>query len=255
LRISVITPSFNQAGFIEETIRSVMHQDHGDIEHLVIDGGSTDGTVAVLEKYPHLQWVSEKDSGQSSAINKGFRRATGGIVAWLNSDDYYEENIFGDIVRYFETHPGCMLLYGDLTFVDVSGKTLHRATGDAIDFDRLIECPDIVRQPSCFWRREVVEEIGGVDENLHLVMDFDFFLRIGKRHKFHYLSRNLSYYRHYETNKTLSMARRQIREMFRVYRKNDIPLSARTLRYLAVRYASSYGFVRTVRSLFPATPR
>ncbi len=250
MRISIITPSFNQAGFIEETIRSVMRQDHDDIEHLVIDGGSTDGTIGVLKKYPHLHWVSEKDSGQSNAINKGFRRATGEVVAWLNSDDFYEENIFGDIVRYFESHPECMVLYGDLTFVDVSGETLHRAGGEAIDFDRLVACPDIVRQPSFFWRREASDEVGGVDEDLHLVMDFDFFLRLGKRYKFHYLPRNLSFYRHYESNKTLSMARRQIREIFRVYRKNDIAISARTLRYLAARYVSSYGLARALRSVF-----
>jgi glycosyltransferase involved in cell wall biosynthesis len=255
MKISIITPSFNQAEFIEETIRSVMRQDHSDVEHLVIDGGSTDDTVAVLKRYPHLQWVSEKDSGQSNAINKGFRKATGEIVAWLNSDDFYEENIFGEIVQYFEAHPDCMLLYGDITFVDASGKMLFRATGDTIDFDRLIACPDIVRQPSFFWRREVIDELGGVDEDLHLVMDFDFFLRIGKRYRFHYLARNLSFYRYYETNKSLSMVRRQVREMFRVYRKNNVAFSVRILRFLTAKYVYSFGVLRTLRSIVPPKAR
>jgi glycosyltransferase involved in cell wall biosynthesis len=250
MKISIITPSFNQAAYIEETIRSIMHQDHDDLEHIVIDGGSTDETVAVLKKYAHLRWVSEKDSGQSNAINKGFRKSTGDIVAWLNSDDYYEANIFGEIVRYFETHADCMMLYGDITFVDTAGKTLFRAVGETIDLESLIACPDIVRQPSFFWRREVVDEVGGVDENLSLVMDFDFILRIARRHRFHYLARNLSFYRYYETNKSLSMVRRQVREMFRVYRKNGVPLTPRILRFLAAKYAYSYGAVRSLRSLF-----
>jgi glycosyltransferase involved in cell wall biosynthesis len=255
MRISIITPSFNQAGYIEQTILSVMRQDHDDVEHLVMDGGSSDETVALLKKYPHLRWVSEKDSGQSNAINRGFRKATGDIVAWLNSDDFYEENVFGDVVRYFEAHAECMLLYGDITFVDASGKVLFRATGETIDYERLIACPDIVRQPSFFWRRTLIEELGGVDEDLHLVMDFDFFLRIGKRYRFHYLARNLSFYRYYETNKSLSMVRRQVREMFRVYRKNNIRLSARILRFLTAKYVYSYGFMRTLRSILPPRVR
>ena len=105
MRLSIITPSLNQCEFIEETIHSVMNQDHHDVEHIVIDGGSTDNTVSILRKYPHLRWTSEKDTGQSNAINKGFQQATGEIIAWLNSDDYYEDHIFGDIVQYFETHP------------------------------------------------------------------------------------------------------------------------------------------------------
>ncbi len=247
MKFSIITPSFNQGVFIDQTIRSVLRQDWRDVEHIIIDGGSTDGTLAILERYPHLRWVSERDAGQSSAINKGFRQAKGEIIAWLNSDDFYEENVFGDVARYFESHPDCMLLYGDLTFVDESGKPIFHAVGGTIDIERLILCPDIVRQPSFFWRKAVIDEVGGVDESLHLVMDFDFFLRIGRRHKFHYIARNLSFYRYYDTNKSLSMVRRQVREMYRVYRKNGVPLSPGILRFLGAKYVYSYGVMKRLR--------
>lgn len=240
LTISIITPSYNQAEFIEATIRSVLRQDHEAVEHIVMDGGSTDGTVDILKKYPRVHWISEKDAGQSNAINKGFARATGDIVAWLNSDDYYEENIFGAVAEFFRAHPECMLLYGDITFVNREGLALYTITGETIDYEKLIACPDIVRQPSFFWRREVIADVGGIDERLHLVMDFDFFLRIGKKHRFHYMSRNLSYYRYYPENKSLSQARRQTIEICRVYARNGIGLNRRNARYLTGKIARTF---------------
>ncbi|MEW6510897.1 MAG: glycosyltransferase family 2 protein [Bacteroidota bacterium] len=243
MKISIITPSFNQAQFIERTIQSVMRQDHSDVEHIVIDGGSHDGTVEILRKYQHLQWVSERDTGQSNAINKGFARATGNIVAWLNSDDFYEENVFGSVERYFLAHPECMVLYGDITFVDRAGSPLYTIEGNTISFDALISCPDIVRQPSFFWRRELLSELGGVDESLRLVMDFDFLLRAGRRHRFHYLKGNLSYYRLYVENKSLSLARQQVAEMYRVYRKNSVPMRPSILKFLLGKYARTYNAV------------
>jgi glycosyltransferase involved in cell wall biosynthesis len=249
MKISIITPSYNQGEFIEDTIRSVLDQDHDDVEHLVMDGGSTDGTRAILSGYPHLKWTSERDGGQSNAINKGFRKATGEILAWLNSDDYYEPNVFGDIARYFAEHPDCMFLFGDITFVNKDRQPLFAFTGGTISYERLIACPDIVRQPSMFWRRDVVRELGGVDESLHLVMDFDFFLRIGRRYRFHYLPRNLSYYRYYTENKSLSMARRQVREIYHVYRKNGVHFTWPVVRYLLAKVASAYGLAPVVKPL------
>lgn len=248
MRITIITPSFNQGEFIEQTILSVMKQNHNDVEHIIIDGGSTDNTVSILKKYPHLKWISEKDSGQSNAINKGFKIATGDILAWLNSDDYYDENVFGDIVRYFESNPRCNLLYGDITFVDRKGHVLSRITGDIINYNKLIECPDIVRQPSFFWRHEVLTEVGGLDENLHLVMDFDFFLRVATQHRFHYYNENFSYYRFYEQNKSLSMVRRQIIEIFKVYKKNNVKLDLHILEYLTRKYLQSFRFRNHIRN-------
>jgi glycosyltransferase involved in cell wall biosynthesis len=232
--------------FIEQTIRSVLDQDHDDVEHLVMDGGSTDNTREILARYPHLKWVSERDRGQSDAINKGFRQASGEIVAWLNSDDWYEKNVLGDVARYFAEHPDCMVLYGDITFVDRNGAKLVCYSGNTINYKSLTECPDIVRQPSFFWRKRLVDERGGVDQSLHLVMDFDFFLRAAKEWPFHYLPRTLSYYRCYDENKSLSMGRRQAVEILKVYRKNHVRFTPRILRFLAVKFALSFGWIRAV---------
>lgn len=249
MRISIVTPSFNQAMFIEQTIRSVLEQDHDDIEHIVIDGGSTDATVEILSRYPHVQWLSEKDRGQSDAINKGFRISTGDILAWLNSDDWYEKNVLGAVARYFAQHPDCMIVYGDITYVNKEGKKLLSYTGDTINYRSLIECPDIVRQPAFFWRRALLLEKGGLDENLHLVMDFDFFLRAAQRYRLHYLPRTISCYRCYEENKSLSMRRRQTLEMVKVYRKNHVRMTPAILRFLVVKFALSFGWVRTAHGM------
>jgi glycosyltransferase involved in cell wall biosynthesis len=255
MRISIITPSYNQGIFIDETIRSVLSQDHDDIEHIVVDGGSTDETTSVLRRYPHLRWVSERDRGQSDAINKGFRMATGEILAWLNSDDRYEENVLGDVVRYFQSHPECNILYGDISFIDRQGRRLYDLTGDKLSYDAIAGWPDLVRQPSTFWRRTLVDERGGVDEQFHVVMDFDFFVRIGRGEHFHYLPRILSQYRCYEENKSLSLGRLQVREMMRVYRKNGIPMTRKILRFLGTKYALTFTSIKRVhgwwRKLMP----
>ncbi|HMK38815.1 MAG TPA: glycosyltransferase family 2 protein [Bacteroidota bacterium] len=240
MKITIVTPSFNQGIFIEDTIRSVMHQDHGDVEHIVVDGGSTDNTVEVLKKYPHLRWVSERDTGQSNAINKGFSMASGEILAWLNSDDVYEEDVLGAVAGHFDSHPDCMLLYGDITFVDRSGNRLFEVGGRTMDYASLLENPDRVRQPSCFWRRELVSEIGGIDERLHVVLDLDFFLRAGAKFPFDHLAKNLSRFRVYEQGKSMSLARLQVREIYGVYRKNNIPLTPGLLRILTSKYVRSF---------------
>ncbi|MGD1045871.1 MAG: glycosyltransferase family 2 protein [Bacteroidota bacterium] len=239
MKISVVTPSYNQSNFIEETILSVMNQNYPHYEHIIIDGGSTDNTVSILKKYPHLKWVSEKDSGQSNAINKGFAMSSGDIISWINSDDYYEKNVFGFIIEYFIKNPDCMILYGDMTFVDINGNKLFSAEGDKINEERLMDCPDCVRQPSFFWRKQVMEVCGDIDEHLHLVMDFDFFLRIAKKFAFGYLNKNLSNLRVYSVSKTLSMPRRQVYEMYSVYKKNNITLTRKRLVFLLKKYIKS----------------
>ncbi len=117
--VTIVTPSFNQAGFIEETIQSVIAQDYQPIEHLVIDGGSTDGTLELLRKYQdHLSWVSEPDRGQTDAINKGFRRAHGAILCWLNADDVLMPGAISTVASYFESHPQVSFVYGDVLAID-----------------------------------------------------------------------------------------------------------------------------------------
>jgi glycosyltransferase involved in cell wall biosynthesis len=245
MKISIITPSLNQAGFIEETILSVMNQDYKDFEHIVIDGGSNDGTVEILKKYPHLKWISEKDKGQSDAINKGFRMAAGDVLAWLNSDDYYNQNIFKDVAAYFEAHPDCFFLYGNITYIDESGRPFAHVDGDTISYKKLLRNPDIVRQPSCFWRKEVLQTVGYLDEDLHVVMDYDYFLRIGKLYQFHYINRNLGFFRSYPQGKTSSLAKRQAKEIFSVMKLNAGLINFRYYMFMALRkYAALADFIK-----------
>jgi glycosyltransferase involved in cell wall biosynthesis len=236
MRLSIITPSFNQGIFIEQTILSVLDQDHTDVEHIVVDGGSTDSTVQVLKRYGHLRWVSERDRGQADAINKGFRQATGEIMAWINSDDFYAPRVFGSVMRYFQERPDCHFLYGDITFVDRNGVKVAEFGGATMSYRSLVDCPDLVRQPSCFWRRSVVEDVGGVDEGLHLVMDLDFILRIAKRYPLHHVPLLLSFYRTYPENKSRSMARQQLREFIQVYRKQQIHIGVRSAWFLIKKF-------------------
>jgi glycosyltransferase involved in cell wall biosynthesis len=236
MKISIITPTLNQAKFIEDTILSVKNQDHQDFEHIVIDGGSTDGTIEILKKYPHLNWISEKDNGQSQALNKGFRMATGDILAWLNSDDYYEKNIFSAIVSFFQSNPRCFFLYGDITYVDEKSKPLGVICGSNITYSKLLSNPDLVRQPSSFWRKEIWQTIGYLNEDLHVVMDYEYFLRIGKKYDLRYLKKNLSYFRYYPENKTNSLAKRQISELRNIIRANAGSLNLRFYKFVAGRH-------------------
>jgi glycosyltransferase involved in cell wall biosynthesis len=193
-RFSVVTPSYNQGKFLEQTIRSVLLQGYPDLEYIVIDGGSTDESVAVIKKYEkHLAyWVSERDRGQSHAINKGFERATGAILCWLNSDDYYlpgtlrvvAENLTGDTLA----------VVGHCVEVDADGRPSYHGIGRFESLERLLQFWKgyQMHQPSIFWRREVFNEIGYLDESQHLIMDFDYWARVAGRFQFKNIDRDLS---------------------------------------------------------------
>ena len=176
---SIITPSYNQGQFIQATIDSVLGQSYRNIEYFVIDGGSNDNTLEILQQYsdPRLTWISERDVGQSDAINKGLRRATGEYLTYLNSDDLLLPDSISFAVQYFEQHPQVDLLYGDGYYVDMQGKRLsaYRSTRFALAeclFDR-----QRLAQPGTFWRKQVTEAIGLFDEELHYRMDFDYWVR------------------------------------------------------------------------------
>ena len=240
MKISVITPSLNQADFIEKSIRSVLFQDYSDFEHIIIDGGSSDNTIDILKKYNHLKWISEKDSGQSQAINKGFEIATGDIICWLNSDDYFDTDTFTRVSDYFNKHPDCSLLYGDITYVDEKNTVIRRITGNEISHSALSIYPDLVRQPSTFWRKSIINEFGGLNEKLKLVMDLDFFLRISSKYKFHYIPQNLSFFRTYSEGKTLKFQRRQVLEIIIVLFRNNKKISWITVKILTKRFLLSF---------------
>ena len=222
LKLTIITPSFNQGRYIEQTIGSVLAQDHPHVEHIVIDGGSTDSTVDVLKRYPHLRWVSEKDRGQADALNKGLAQATGDIIGWINSDDYYEENVFESIVKCFED-PGVMWVTGHLTFVlDQTGELVAKKS-PTISYERLLNNPDIVRQPSTFFRKNFIEQAGGWNPECFMVMDFDLWVRLAKISSPRMIDKNLAYFRIHALQKTShTNTLRQKRELVTILTREHV---------------------------------
>jgi glycosyltransferase involved in cell wall biosynthesis len=183
-RISIVTPSYNQGSFIEETIRSVLDQGYPDLEHIIVDGGSTDQTVEVIRKYEKdlAYWVSEKDRGQAHAINKGFQRATGDILGWLNSDDRLEPGALLAVAEHSRRFPKAGAFVGHGRIVDTSGKeTFTNKPGD-LSYDglcRWLEGGNFM-QPSCFFRRETFLAAGPLDESIYMAFDLDLWLRLAK---------------------------------------------------------------------------
>jgi glycosyltransferase involved in cell wall biosynthesis len=201
--VTVVTPSFNQGRFIRETIESVLSQDYPNIEYLVIDGGSTDDTLAVLQSYGHrLFWVSEPDKGQAHAVNKGWRRAKGDILAWLNSDDLYEPGAVRTAVDHLVHNPHVGMVYGEGYFVDESGQPINRYPTYPFNPDRFLERCGIC-QPTVFVRRAVIEEVGNVDESLNFCMDYELWIRISKRYSAGYVPQHLAKSRLHDECKTI----------------------------------------------------
>ena len=220
--ISIITPTLNQRRFIEATIESVLSQDYPRIEYIVVDGGSTDGTLDVLAKYEgRLTWISEPDRGQSDAINKGFRRAKGEILAWLNSDDTYMPSAARSAADYLVEHPDCAMVYGDGYLIDEEGRVTRRFPAtEPFDLWKLVYVIDYILQQSAFFRREAVEAVGYLDECLHWGMDWDLFIKIGKRFRVDYLPKAMANLREYATAKTFSGGTRRLSELVDVMHRH-----------------------------------
>jgi glycosyltransferase involved in cell wall biosynthesis len=224
-KISIVSPSFNQGKFIEENIRSVLNQRYPDVEHLIIDGGSTDQTVDILKRYPHLRWVSEPDRGQTHALNKGFKMATGEIIGWLNSDDTYCDDVFQTIAEKF-SNSKVMVVCGDGFETGERSEHLRPLLSRNASPDVLIpywKWKYEFLQPSFFFRRRVFEEAGYLDEGLHYAMDYDFFIRLGLRYQFHYLPMPIANLRLHGESKTGMNIRKiipgYIKEMHTVSRR------------------------------------
>jgi glycosyltransferase involved in cell wall biosynthesis len=182
LSFSVVTPSFNQANYLEKTICSVLDQSYPKLEYLVMDGGSTDGSLDIIKRYEDrlAYWVSEPDKGQSDAINKGFMRSSGDIVAWLNSDDLYLPGALQRVAEYFANHPTIYCVYGDLQVIDSGGNYLFTKKIIPFSYNSLFFAEAYIGQPASFWRREVITKIGLVDPALHFWMDYEYYLRMAK---------------------------------------------------------------------------
>jgi len=214
-KISIITPSYNQVSYLEETILSVLNQNYPNLEYIIIDGGSNDNSVEIIKKHESLlsYWISEKDKGQSHAINKGLRKATGEIVAWLNSDDMYLPEILQNVAALFEKHPEIDIVYGDVINFYPNGKEeyYHVKEFEPVDFLSRIS----IHQPAVFWRRSLHEEVGFLDENLHYVMDYDLWLRMFFNFKSLKVDKSLAKFRVHQYAKTSNNPK----QMYLEYRK------------------------------------
>ncbi len=210
--VSIVTPSFNQAAFIQEALGSIQVQTYDNYEHLVIDGMSTDGTVAMLQTLKEkndlhkLKWISEPDGGQSEALNKGFALAKGEIIGWLNSDDRYRAGCFDSVVRAFAENPDVDILYGDYLVVDESGKTLQvRREIEFNLFVLLYHRVLYIPTTATFFRRRVFSENNWLDEKLHYAMDLEFFIRLAKRgYRFKHIPQILAEFRVHPASKSCS---------------------------------------------------
>src|ERR1700760_120120 len=208
--ISVVTPSFNQACFIEEALTSVQSQNYRNYEHIIVDGMSSDGTVEILHNrlsnkdQTNVLLVSEPDNGQSDALNKGFRLAKGDIIGWLNSDDRYRPNCFEHVAKAFQDHPEIDIVYGDYCLINESSKILKvRREIDFNTFILLYHRVLYVPTTTTFFRRRVFDENNWLNEALHYAMDFEFFLRLSAcGYRFMHLSKILADFRLQPASKT-----------------------------------------------------
>lgn len=209
LKISVVTPSLNQSAFLEENILSVLAQNDPVFEHIVIDAASTDHTVEILKRYPHLRWVSEPDSGQAAALNKGFRMASGEIIGWLNADDCYCPGSF-ERVRELFRNDETMVVYGDGREINQHGEAIGKIIPRGISAREFIcywRWKYSYCQPSFFFRRTALERIGYLDESLQYVMDHDVLIRFILLYPFVYVPQCFSSFRIHPESKTFKSLR------------------------------------------------
>lgn len=205
MKISIVTPSFNQGEFIEKTIQSVITQDYAQLDYIVMDGGSTDNTIEILKRYEHdLTWISEPDNGQTHAVNKAISKTSSDIIGWLNSDDIYYPGTIKTICQFFAEHPDVDVVYGDAYFIDRDDKIIKFYPTEPWSLERFKSCC-YVSQPATFFRRSAVEKYGLLNEKLEFCMDYEYWLRLGlKGARFAYLRQVFAGARVYPETKTSS---------------------------------------------------
>lgn len=212
MKFSVVTPSYNQGEFIERTIQSVLSQEGVSLEYVVFDGASTDQTVDILKRYSaansdRMKWTSEKDRGQTHAVNKGIKSTSGEIIGWLNSDDVYYPGALRAVEDYFASHPNVDVIYGLADHIDANDGHIEPYPVEPWSFQRMLETC-IICQPAAFFRRRVIDTYGYLDENLRYCMDYELWVRLGAAGvKFNQIDRKIAGSRLYPQNKTLGFRR------------------------------------------------
>lgn len=242
--ISIIIPSFNSGEFIGEAIRSVIEQDYPHRELIVIDGGSTDATLDVVEKYRSqiAYFVSEPDRGQSHALNKGFIRSTGTIMTWLCANDYYLPGAFSKAAQFFAAHPDARFVYGNGFRTTEQGTVIRELIEDAGPPTDILDYNHII-STSAFWKRSLWEKAGGyIDESNYYTMDWELFIRMSPHERFHYLPEKLACFRQHEASKTMvgtdgHETSRRDREIVSVARKHGGYFCFNSVAYELKRFA------------------
>ncbi len=218
--VSVITPSFNQARFLRQTIESVLSQDYPNIEYIIIDGGSTDGSLEIIQKYEDrlAHWESIPDQGQTDAINKGFARANGKYLAWLNSDDIYQPGAVAEAADYLESHPDVGLVYGDCSFINAEGEKIGDFPAAQTDYQHLRQGYVHIPQQSAFFRADLWHRVGPLDPTFYFAMDYDLWVRLAKESLITYLpGRDWASFRLHGDAKTIAADARCWPEMLKVH--------------------------------------
>jgi len=254
--ISIVTPSYNQARFLDETIQSVVNQDYPHIEYIVIDGESTDNSVDIIRKYEDRLswWCSEKDKGQADAINKGFEHSHGEILAWLNSDDMYIPGALTFVAEYFALHPEVDMIYGDVDIIDENGNYLYRFVCREYDFKELLSNRLVIPQSTAFFRRHCLDVVGGLNVRLFHALDFDLWVKIGLRFAIQRIKPILARFRVHEAAKSVSFAYTVGPELLKtlewVFSIPDLPadvLSAKNEIYSGALIVAGKGYYSTGR--------
>jgi glycosyltransferase involved in cell wall biosynthesis len=234
--VSVVTPTYNQAAFLRETIESVLSQDYPSIEYQIIDDGSTDGTPEILKEYAGRAWIeSHENRGQTPTINKGWARATGDILTWLNSDDTFLPGAVQTAVAYLAANPDVGIVFGDTLFTTEDGTPIERSRKlSGFDYPEFVRrCENPIAQPSAFIRRSVIEDIGLLDPVFYYFMDWDFWLRAGLKYRISYFPELLSTYRLHAESKSIAQQAKAAPELEYMYRnffsRRDLPEDIRHL--------------------------
>ncbi len=224
MKISIVIPSYNQAGFIRETLDSILDQQiNHDLEIVVMDGGSNDATTDILKEYgERIRWVSEKDEGQSDAVNKGIEKASGEVVGWLNSDDLYEQGALQKVLDTFATNPECRWAYGKCRIIDEEGKEIMKwitryknLSLKRYSTGKLFR-ENFISQPAVFFRKDLFEESGPLDTTLNYAMDYDLWLRFAKLSRPCFINEYLAKFRRHGSSKSETGTRDQFREEYEV---------------------------------------
>jgi glycosyltransferase involved in cell wall biosynthesis len=217
--VSIVIPTFNQARFLESTIRSVLEQGYPSTEYILVDGGSTDGSIEIIQRYAHrfAWWVSEKDGGHADALNKGFSHAKGEILAWLNSDDTYYPGAISEAVASLQAHPEVGMVYGDADLTDANGKVIGRFASQQTDYRKLLRGSVHIPQATTFFRADLWRQVGPLSLSLFFAFDYDLWVRLAKVSKLLHVPRKWATFRLHDEGKSILNDDRCYPDMLKVY--------------------------------------